>query len=649
MRDNKNKASLISFFLISLLALTFAGLLFKSIFVIYNELQFSALSFSEIVYALFWGMRFDLASAALLSLLSCFVLWFFYRLLPAKDPAFFLLALMLLVQMSLQIGDTVYFTEAGRHVSYEMRDALTDASGLFMTAITKHGGFVALSYGLALTIVFALLKLLGKFWPVISSMSLLPEFKLKHEASLVIVLLLAVVFVRGGISGLPQSVISAFKIGDAQQAVISMNGAYSVVYGAINSHKEIARVAVALPTDVDVKTVMSSLYPVLPDFSASANDVKKYNLIFILMEGWPADRMSAYGYEKQTTPFYASLKEKSIAPLGVISGGVRTTEGIFAIFCSQQNPLGKTVAQTSLQNNSYRCLPDILKQWGWHTAFFQGTHKETSGTGAFAQSLGFSESYAKEDMPEGHYARNYWGAHDPDIYDFVLDKLDAMPQPFLIGVNTNSTHDISMPEGVEPFFGNDNNEHKHQSILRFSDQAMQVFFEKIKQKPYYKNTVFVLLSDHTGGEHKTTAARYFIPGIIYAEDLLPKAEVSCYVSQRDFSPSVLDLLGLPASPSFAGESFLPDSELMPGYERHFADYYDSGTIGWLNENRLVETSVNNPSEMKCYSLDKGLLNAEALSCDEQHKAQSIQSLVFTSHSQHLLFTGETRKFYSFNE
>ena len=649
MRNNKNKTSLLAYFFISLLALTVAGFLFKAVFVVYSASQFSALPSSEIVYALFWGLRFDLASAALLSLLSCFVLWFFYRLLPVKDPAFFLLGFMLLVQMSLQIGDTVYFTEAGRHVSYEMRDVLVDASGLFMTAITKHGGFIALSYVLALMITFVLLKLAKKFLRLVSSISLLPEFKLKHEAGLLLVVLLAVILVRGGVSGLPQSVISAFKIGDAQQATISMNGAYSVVYGAINSHKEITRVEVNLPADVDVKAVMASLYPVLPDFSAPANDVKKYNLIFILMEGWPADKMSAYGYEVQTTPFYASLKEKSIAPLGVISGGVRTTEGIYAIFCSQQNPLGKTVAQTSLQNNAYHCLPDILKQRGWSTAFFQGSHKETSGTGAFAQSLGFSKSYAREDMPAGRFEHNYWGAHDPDIYDFVLDKLDAMPQPFLIGVNTNSTHDVRVPEGVKPFFGNQDRDHQHRSILRFADHAMQEFFEKIKQKPYYKNTVFVLLSDHTGGTHKTTAARYFIPGIIYAEGLVAEAKVSRYVSQRDFSPSVLDLLGLPASPSFAGESFLPVSESRSADDRHFADYFDAGTIGWLSENRLVETSVANPSEVKCYSLDRGLLNAELQVCDEQHKAQSIKSLVFTSHSQHLLFSGETRKFYSFYE
>ncbi len=642
--NNNSPINLFTFFIISLSALTAAGLLFKSIFVFYNATQFSNLTFFEISYALFWGLRFDLAVAALLTLISCFILWFFYRCMPAKNPVFFLLALMLFVLMSLQIGDTIYFVEAGRHVSYEMRDALIDASGLFMTAITKHSLYIIFSYVLIFAVIFTTLKLLVRMQLMFAGISLLPEFKLKHEASLFVVLLFSLVIARGGITGLPQSVISSFKIGDAQQAIISMNGAYSVVYGIINSRKEISRVAVALPPNVDVKKIMHSLYPAAKNVPVSAGEVKKYNLIYILMEGWPADMMSAYGYKKQTTPFYASLKEKSMAPLGVIAGGVRTTEGIYAIFCSQQNPLGKTVAQTSLQNNQYNCLPNILKQQGWFTAFFQGSHKETSGTGAFAQGLGFSESYAKEDFPKGRYEHNYWGAHDPDIYDFVLAKLDKMPQPFLVGVNTNSTHDVSMPPNVKPFFGNETREQKRQSVLYFADQSMQAFFEKIKNKPYYKNTVFVLLSDHTNGKHKTTAARYFIPGIIYAENKVLPVVINRYVSHRDFSPTVLDILGLPASPSFAGKSFWKNAENINMDAVYFADYFDSGTVGWLSGNGLLETSVTNPSEIKCYNLEKGLLSAQLIDCDKTYKSQSIKSLGFTSYSQHLLFAGKTKMF-----
>lgn len=638
--NDNHAAGLLRYFFISIAALVLSGLVYKTIFVVYNFSLFASLPASEIAYALIWGVRFDLASAALFSLVSCLILWFFIRFSNRKKPALLLLGFMLFVQLSLQTGDSIYFAEAGRHVSYEMRDALSDASGLFMTAVTKHITFVVLSYMSGFVVIFIALTLSRKLLTKAKSTAVFPGVKFAHEIKLFIILLASIFFVRGGVTGLPLSVISAFKIGDAQQAIITMNGAYSVVYGAINSNKEVSRVNVVLPDDVDVNNVMQLLYDdeVAID-TRTQRSIKKYNLVFVLMEGWPTDLMSSYGYHKLTTPFFDSLKEKAFSPLGAISGGVRTTEGIYAIFCSQQNPLGETIAQSSLHNNQYECLPELLKQRGWYTAFFQGSHKETSGTGAFAQSLGFSESFAKEDMPEGRYEHNYWGAHDPDIYDFLLDKLDEMPQPFLVGVNTNSTHYYRVPSGVKPFFGNKNTKQKHQSILHFADQSMKAFFEKIKHKPYYKNTVFVLVSDHTGGKHKSIAAKYFIPGIIYSESLVPAAKLNRYVSHRDFSPTVLDILGLPASPSFAGKSFLHDKQDVT-----FADYFDAGSIGWLSGRMLVETNVTNPSEIKCYSIDDGLLSAESVECNEMHKKHSIESLVFTSYSQDLLFSGKAKLF-----
>ena len=285
-------------------------------------------------------------------------------------------------------------------------------------------------------------------------------------------------------------------------------------------------------------------------------------------------------------------------------------------------------------------MPNILKEQGWYTAFFQGSHKETSGTGAFAQSLGFTDSYAKEDMPDGRYEHNYWGAHDPDIYDYALGKMDQMQQPFLVGINTNSTHDTRVPPGVAPFFGDDTRDKR--SVMHFADQAMKEFFEKLKEKPYYENTVFVLLSDHTGGKHKSIAQKYFIPGIIYSENMISAGKLDRYVSQRDFSPTVLDILALPASASFTGKSFYADE-----HEVFFADYFDAGSIGWIEADSLVETSVNKPSEMKCYSIEKGLINAYAVSCDDEFVARSIRSLVFTAYSQERLFDGKTKSFYDF--
>ncbi|MDT8281297.1 MAG: sulfatase-like hydrolase/transferase [Gammaproteobacteria bacterium] len=647
LNKSNRTVDLLVYYVIGLLLLLIFGLLYKTLFAVYNYGQFSALSFSQILYALFWGVRFDLASAALLSFIGSVVLWFSCRFTPSWQTALPVLAFMLIFQLSLQTGDAIYFAESGRHVSYEMRDVLTDMSGLFMTALTHHYFFIFLSYTLGISLAFFLLKRLR---PVLSPLpestdtnSTRPQKPGYFSAiKLVVSLLVSVVLVRGGITSLPQGVISAFKIGDAQQAIITMNGAYSIVYGAINSSKEIDRVEVKLPEGSDVDQVMRSLYPLKPGTAVAESAYKRYNLIFILMEGWPADFMSAYGYEFETTPFYTQLKEKSLAPLGVIAGGIRTTEGMFATFCSQQNPLGQTVAQSSLQNNHYDCLPSILKRQGWHTAFFQGTHKETSGTGAFAQSLGFTESFAKEDMPQGRYPHNYWGAHDPDIYDFLLARLDQMPQPFLVGVNTNSTHDVKIPDGVEAFFGVDDSLQQRQSVLRFSDQAMKEFFEKIRHKLYYKDTIFVLMSDHTHDQHKNLVTKYFIPGIVFAEDLVPAKVVNRYVSQRDFSPTILEILGFAASPSFSGKSFWSDQE-----DVYFADYFDSGSIGWISDDVMVETSVANPDITRCYSFEDGLLHTIQLECDKKYKTESLHSLVFTSYSQNLLFKGETENYYGF--
>ena len=655
MPDSKELTTIniLRYFLFSFVVLAVTGLLFKTLFFTYNIAHFEDLSFTDVIYALFWGIRFDFASAAFFTLFSSIIVWFFCRFMPTRSPALFLLIFFVVAQASMQLGDTLYFIESGRHVSYEMRDVIADATGLFMTAVQKHSLFIIFSYFLVVLSLVFIARIYARSRLHSTDKTWLESFKLKHEARLFVVMLISIVFIRGGFIGLPLSVTSAYKIGDAKQAVISMNGAYSIVYGVLNSSKEVQRVNVNVPGGVDIDQVMSALYTDQPGFNKLSklnkhDDAtnKKYNLVYILMEGWPADLMSAYGYAESTTPFFSSLKESSLAPKGVIAGGVRTTEGIYSIFCSQQNPLGKTVSQTSLQNNQYECLPTILKKQGWHAAFFQGSHKETSGTGAFAQSLGFTESFAKEDMPTGRYEQNFWGVHDPDIYDFVLSKLDDMPQPFIIGVNTNSTHDIKVPDGADAHFGEADNKQSYLSVLYFADQSMKEFFDKVRQKSYYKNTIFVLVSDHTGGELHGVASRYSIPGIIYAEDIVPSMKIDSYVSQRDFSPTILDILGLPASRTFAGKSFWSESNHGAAIF-HIAEFFDAGSIGWIADDALVQTSVINPDDIKCYSISEGLPNASSIVCDESHKRQSIKSLVFTSYSQDLLFNGRTKKFYDF--
>ncbi len=169
-------------------------------------------------------------------------------------------------------------------------------------------------------------------------------------------------------------------------------------------------------------------------------------MVLVFLESWSSVYMKSYGSAKDSTPYFDTLRKRSLTTNETLAGGHRTTEGLFATLCSWQNPLGETIAQSQLQNYDYNCLPELLRNRGYATAFFQGTLENTSGTGAFAQALGFEQSYGKRDIKTRQYEENSWGVQDPDLYHFVLGSLDKMPQPFFIGINTATTHDSQVPE-----------------------------------------------------------------------------------------------------------------------------------------------------------------------------------------------------------
>ena len=105
-----------------------------------------------------------------------------------------------------------------------MRDALADASGLFMTAVSQHALFLVLSYLFGFVVVVIILKISKSLLSYSQGGTVISESGLKYGLKFFIIMLLSALFIRGGVTGMPQNVISAFKIGDAQQAIVAMNG-----------------------------------------------------------------------------------------------------------------------------------------------------------------------------------------------------------------------------------------------------------------------------------------------------------------------------------------------------------------------------------------------------------------------------------------
>jgi phosphoglycerol transferase MdoB-like AlkP superfamily enzyme len=587
----------------------------------YEYEYFDSYSIKDLIYAIFWGFKFDFATSAIASFLA--TLFDFHEKIFAIVAAVVLAAVFLI-----QIGDILYFDESSRHIGYEITDTINDAKSLFLTAYSQHTKITLISLVIVLFLLLFSFKWLHRHDKI--------EVNRYYFIKKLFLILLTIFFVRGLTQHIPLNPWQSNQIGDNRLAVLSLNSVYNVIYDLANSKKRLKQRKTPFVDDITIKRSFSKIYsnnnkiPTQPMFK------DKPNIVFLFLESWSAVNIKSYGYDKSTTPFFDQLLKNSIRPKAMIAGGHRTTEGMFCALASFQNPLGKSVAKTNLQYFEYNTIIKILtKKANYSSAFFQGSSKETSGTGSFAQTLGFQDSYGKRDIEKRVYEENYWGVHDVDLYDFTIKKVENMKKPFVIGINGATTHDDKIPNSIKMIHFTDNEKRNRQlNALHFSDEALKGFVSQIKMR--YPNTLFILFADHCGGIKGSNFENYLIPFAIYHKDLEPKYYNS-YISQRDIAPTIYNMIFgdyKKDNISFSGKSLISDKDL-------FCDYFHNGILGWIENDHILELNIASNTH-NCYQIID--FKDKKIPCTNEILDFKEKLLSFTQVSQSLLFKGETDKY-----
>lgn len=620
-------------FLLSLASLFTVAFVEKTIFAIYHDQLRSGFSAGEILYALIWGIRFDLAVAAALGLLVYLFSYALFRILrlPLRMLLRHLTFAAGVVVILVSGGDLIYFDEAGRHLGYELLEMHNSAGALTAAAMGSY----------TLPVMLQLLMIPPLFFAVrfafardTTPLSVGGWRRFTPELQLVVVIILGALMIRGGVQRVPQEPLHAQQMGNTRLAAIALNGSYNAIFSSVTPYSA-AAVLNEEPGPGDLVAVRS-LYS---QQKSIPREKRAYNVVLIFLESWSASFMDSYGGEWETTPFFDELRGNSLTSLRTLAGGKRTTEGMFATLCSAQNPLGQTIGQTQLQNYDYDCLPELLGEAGYSSAFFQGTLANTSGTGPFAQMLGFRESYGKSDIKQLRYQPNSWGVHDHDLYDFALARMKELPQPFLVGINTNTTHDNQIPPGIEPAFPGEGREEKYLSTLRLADDALGEFMATVQADPELaENTLFVLVGDHTGIVRGSVMDGYSVPFLIHGPDVEPRV-VDAVTSQRDIGPTLMGLLGMELPSWFTGQSLLgPEAGIR------FADFYHTGILGWVEDDLLMTLRVKEPQQYSCFHYRDDPLLQSPQSCGDSAEQMVQRAMGFTRLSQWLMYSGQSTRF-----
>ena len=112
----------------------------------------------------------------------------------------------------------------------------------------------------------------------------------------------------------------------------------------------------------------------------------------------------------------------------------------------------------------------------------------------------------------------------------------------------SSHHPYNVPKQYRDSLRDEGGQPIHKCV-RYTDLALRRFFERASHEPWYNNTIFVLVADHTNlashDVYKTDLGLYSIPIIFFTPDgsLAPSRDTSSIAQQTDITPTVLHLLG----------------------------------------------------------------------------------------------------------
>lgn len=335
-------------------------------------------------------------------------------------------------------------------------------------------------------------------------------------------------------------------------------------------------------------------------FGSSCGSDHRYNILMISLDTLRPDHLTLYGYPRDTSPFMAELARQGVVFEQAFSQSPKTATSHMTIFTGLY-PSVHGIENLSEENrrlsDEIPTLATLLSLAGYRT-------EAVVGGGNVSGELGFDRGF---DV--------YAGSSDAeDLFrqaDGVLARLAGASEPFFVFLHTYEVHDPYVPQPefarlyadpeyageivsskdelielaggqeywqqynaywsrVDPSSGADAQHLRdlYDAEIRFTDEVLAAFIQRLSETGLLDNTILVLLSDH-GEEffehgaalHNTLYQEVLqVPLVFHLPATLgvdPGQRIQDVVRLIDIKPTLLDMVGVPAPEHLQGRSLLP--------------------------------------------------------------------------------------------
>jgi phosphoglycerol transferase MdoB-like AlkP superfamily enzyme len=314
---------------------------------------------------------------------------------------------------------------------------------------------------------------------------------------------------------------------------------------------------------------------------------KPLNVVLVSIESLGSDYVESFGGRPGLTPNLDRLAAEGLRFTNLYATGTRTVRGLEALSLSVPPTPGHAVPVRK-NNKGFQTLGGVFKDQGYEPLYIYGGYSYFDNMNDFFGGNGYTvvdrTSLARSDISH----ETIWGVADEDLFKMVVREMDARAaagKKVFAHVMTTSNHrPYTYPEGRIDIPSKTG----RAGAVKYTDWAIGNFMKEASTRPWFKDTLFVFVADHTSngrGRTDLPPENYRIPLIVYAPDVIEPRTVDTVASQIDVGPTILALLNVSYTSRFFGHDILTEGQ---HHQRALMANYL--TVGLMENGAVVELS-----------------------------------------------------------
>ncbi|WP_437517435.1 sulfatase [Sorangium sp. So ce1099] len=297
--------------------------------------------------------------------------------------------------------------------------------------------------------------------------------------------------------------------------------------------------------------------------AAPAGQRAKMNVLVVSIDSLRAD-MPWNGYERDIAPTLTAFEKKAVSYTRHYAISSYTSMSVGGFLAGRYpSEVDRSGYFFGNYPDSVLMFPELLQKAGVRT---MSAHAHFY----FDQKAGFRQGFDVYEIVPGLSADNTTDRNvtSPGHLDLALKMLSDKANTsgtFFAYFHFLDPHDVYMThEGIEPFGKRARD--KYDGEIKFTDMHVGKLFDFVAQQPWAKDTAIIVTADHgeAFGEHKMFRHGFevwdvltHVPLMIQAPGITPR-RIDVPRSSIDLAPTILELTGAPAEPTFPGKSLVPE-------------------------------------------------------------------------------------------